>query len=79
MYAYAYGSGMYGDGLVMLLMCLILMLLIIALIEFMTKRPGFGTNKNTYLYILKAGNSRGDIGKNGYKPSLTRSLLARGK
>ena len=79
MYAYAYGSGIYGGGLVMLLMCLIPMLLIIALIELMTQRPGFGTNKNTYIYILKAGNSRGDIGSVGYKPSLPRWLLTRGK
>lgn len=61
-----YGSGMFGGGLVMILMWLIPILLVVALIVFLTKRPGFGPNKKTSLDILKEGNSRGEIGKDAF-------------
>jgi len=42
-----YGSGMFGGGLVMILMWLIPVLLVAALIVFLTKRPGLGPNRKT--------------------------------
>ncbi|KXS32792.1 MAG: hypothetical protein AWT59_1114 [Candidatus Gallionella acididurans] len=60
------GSGMFGDGLVMILMWLIPILLVVALIAFLTKRPGFGPNKKTSLDISKESTSRGEIGKDKF-------------
>jgi len=63
MYSSNYGSGMFGGGLVMILMWLIPILLVAAFIVFLTKRPGLGPNRKTSLGILKESNSRGEIGK----------------
>ena len=64
-----YGSGIFGGGLVMILMWLIPILLVVAVIVFLTKRPGFGPNKKTKktsLDNLKESNSRSDIGKDEF-------------
>jgi len=58
-----YGLGMFGGGLVMILMWLVPIALIIALMVFLTKRPGFGSGEKTTLDILKARYTRGEIGK----------------
>jgi uncharacterized membrane protein len=58
-----YVSGMFGNGLAMILMWLFPVLLVVALIEFLTKRPGFGPNKKTSLDIHKERYTRDEIGK----------------
>ena len=60
------GSGMFGDSLVMILMWLTPILLVVALIAFLTKRPGFGPNKKASLDISKESTSRGEIGKDKF-------------
>jgi|GEM_PF-3261941 len=50
--SWMHGSGMFGGGLVMILMWLIPILFVVALIIFLTKRPGFGPNKKISLGIL---------------------------
>ncbi|KXS30627.1 MAG: hypothetical protein AWT59_3251 [Candidatus Gallionella acididurans] len=67
--SWMHGSGMFSGGLVMILMWLIPILLVVALIAFLTKRPGFGPNKKTKktsLDISKESTSRGEIGKDKF-------------
>jgi putative membrane protein len=64
-----HGSGMFGGGLVMILMWLVPIVLVVALIVFLTKRPGFGSGKKTALDILKERYARGEIGKDEFDQS----------
>lgn len=64
--SWMHGSGMFGGGLVMILMWLVPIALIVALIVFLTKRPGFGSREKTSLDILTARYARGEIGKDEF-------------
>ncbi|MGA8863554.1 MAG: SHOCT domain-containing protein [Gallionella sp.] len=66
MYGFGYGSGMVGGGLPMFLLWLIPIQLIVAVIVFLTKRPGFRPSEKTALDILKERYARGEIGKDEF-------------
>ncbi len=58
-----YGSGVFGGVPLMILMWFIPVALIIALMVFLTKRPGFGSGKKIDLDIHKERFTRDDIEK----------------
>ncbi len=64
--SWMHGSGMFGGGLAMILMWLIPIVLVVALIVFLTKRPGFGSGEKTALDILKERYVRREISKDEF-------------
>ena len=64
--SWMHGSGMFGGGFAMILMWLIPIALVVALIVFLTKRPGFNSGEKTALDILKERYARGEIGKDEF-------------
>lgn len=64
--SWMHGSGMFGGGPLMFLMWLIPIVLVVALIVFLTKRPGFASDEKTALDILKERYARGEIGKDEF-------------
>lgn len=61
-----HGSGMFGGGPLMILMWLIPVVLVVALVVFLTKRPGFGSSEKTAVDILKKRYACGEIGKDEF-------------
>ncbi len=64
--SWMHGSGMFGGGSAMILMWLIPVVLVVAIIVFLSKRPGFGSGEKTALDILKERYARGEIGKDEF-------------
>jgi len=64
--SWMHGSGMFGGGFGMILMWLITIALVVALIVFLSKRPGFNSGEKTALDTLKERYASGEIGKDEF-------------
>ena len=64
--AWMHGSGMFGGGPLMFLMWLIPVALLVALIVYVTRRPGAGSDQNSALDILNKRYARGEIAKDEF-------------
>lgn len=58
-----HGSWMFGGGLAMILMWLVPIALVVALVVYLTKRPGRDSAEKASLDILGERYARGEIGK----------------
>ena len=61
--SWMHGNWMFGGGFDMILMWLVPIAVVIALVVYLTKRPGWDSAGKTTTDILKERYARGEIGK----------------